>query len=455
MSRYEQYQNSIREDVTEILKLKNCQPILFIGSGLTRRYASEPNWHELLKVVGEKCPEIKPYDFYRQEFGNPIDISEYFAEIIHKWAWGAGSNNFPKELSSGSNSKQIYLKQMIVDYLESTVENFDINLLNEDQRNEIEALQSIKPHAIITTNYDSVADKIFPDYEKIIGQQVIKMNNISVGEILKIHGCVSKTESLVLTKQDYDLFTKKQKYLSAKLLTYFAEHPLIFIGYNGDDPNIKSIIGDIDEIISPNNDVISNIYILKWDSSIDKDSKPPFEQVVNIEEGRNVRIKSITASDFEWVFRSFSSDSPLEAVNPKFLRALMARTYKMIRSDIPKRTFEVDFSVLTKAATENDGIIKLFGISNLNTPADANAVYPYTTGALQDILGTSMYAILKSIKMIFQMTGTDIKTTDNKFHYAFKSGRKNTSIIHKYSELGKQLIEKAHLGHVIPSKRNN
>ncbi len=45
--------------------------------------------------------------------------------------------------------------------------------------------------------------------------------------------------SLVLTQGDYEAFETDKKYLSAKLLTYFAEHPLLFIGYGANDPNIR------------------------------------------------------------------------------------------------------------------------------------------------------------------------------------------------------------------------
>ena len=62
-----------------------------------------------------------------------------------------------------------------------------------------------------------------------------------------MHGCVTDPVSLVFTQGNYDQFIRKKKYLSAKLLTYFSEHPLIFVGYGAGDPNIKAILSDIDE----------------------------------------------------------------------------------------------------------------------------------------------------------------------------------------------------------------
>lgn len=67
---------------------------------------------------------------------------------------------------------------------------------------------------------------------------------------------------------------------------------------------------------------------------------------------RSVRVKSIVANSFEWVYKAFGANGALEKINPKLLRALLARTYDMIRYDIPKRTVEVDFRVLENAINQ-------------------------------------------------------------------------------------------------------
>lgn len=144
---------------------------------------------------------------------------------------------------------------------------------------------------------------------------------------MKIHGSTNNPESIIITKNDYDNFYKKRKYISAKLLTYFAEHPLFFFGYSINDENIKSILSDIDEIIAPNNALIPNIYLVSFNSECERTGAHQKEILIGVGDNKSIRIKVIYANSFGWVYDALSSNTPEISVNPKLIRALLARTY--------------------------------------------------------------------------------------------------------------------------------
>ena len=231
---------------------------------------------------------------------------------------------------------------------------------------EIEALQKLKPHAIITTNYDQMLEILFPDLTPIIGQQAIKGQSVSIGEVFKIHGCVTRPSEIVLTASDYDQFTKKKKFLSAKLLTFFNEHPLIFIGYSASDPNIRAILSDIDEALPEKGGIIPNVYILEWEQNLTEKSYPAHDKLIQTEEERTVRVKLISAGDFSWVFDAFAANPVLNNVNPRVLRSLLARSYELVRHDIPRMQMEANFQFLTEKVESSEAFASLFGIATIS-----------------------------------------------------------------------------------------
>ncbi len=48
MNDYDKYIEDVTDDVKTCIDAMNCQPILFVGSGLTRRYLNGPKLEELL-----------------------------------------------------------------------------------------------------------------------------------------------------------------------------------------------------------------------------------------------------------------------------------------------------------------------------------------------------------------------------------------------------------------------
>ena len=422
INKYSDYIHHVQDDVEACLDSMGCQPILFVGSGFSRRYINAPNWEELLICMAELCPKItKKYAYYSQTHKNEIDIGSKFIEPFKEWAWEQ-MDLFPEQLFSTAYDSDIYLKYQVAQYIDNITPSNPISDLTESE-DELIALKTINPHAIITTNYDSLLQKIFNEYEPIVGQQILRYNTFSIGEIFKIHGCVSDPNSLILTRSDYDEFAKKKKYLSAKLLTFFAEHPLLFIGYSASDPNIRSILSDIDEILSENSELIPNIYLLEWDKDLSQNDYPPRDTLISLDEHRNIRVKCIVAKDFKWVFQAFANNKPLESIHPKTLRALLARTYDIVRCDIPRKLLEVDFETLEHAVSVDGALGKVYGITTVSDPSKVNAQFPYSLTQVAEKLGyRSWHPANELLVKVKEEKNIDIKSSDNQYHIAIKSG---------------------------------
>ncbi|WP_175714428.1 SIR2 family protein [Burkholderia ambifaria] len=425
---YAQYREEVREDIANVLKLAGCQPILFVGSGFSRRYADAPNWDELLKELAENCPKVDhPYAYYKQKFQDQPRIASMFAEAYREWAWDEGRANFPPEYFNEAFPTEVFLKHATAAMLHN------LKPVHAGLKAELKALQAINPHAIVTTNYDELLEPLFPQYEAVVGQTILKQPYLSIGEIFKIHGSVADPLSLVLTHGDYEAFETDKKYLSAKLLTYFAEHPLLFIGYGASDPNIRSVLYDVDRMIRADFALIPNIYILEWDPAIDENSYPARDRVLAVGENREIRIKSISASSFEWVYEAFSSGGALEKVNMKLLRSLLARTIDLVRKDVPTKKVEIDFQTLEHKLQEGEGVATLLGITTIGDPAKVNLHFPFTLTEVAEQLGYQGWnAAHRLIALVEEQTGFDLKSSDNTYHITMRTGKSSST--NKYSQ---------------------
>ncbi len=435
------YRDAVKSEITTCLSEKASQPILFLGSGISRRYFGAPDWKGLLEAMATACPEIDhDFAYYEQSYENLRQIGSIFAEHYKEWAWKAGRSSFPSEYFQPNHGKDIFLKTKISEHILSITPATTAEIPSRFPRTELDNLQAIRPHAIVTTNYDCFLEVLFPEYQPVIGQKILRADSAFYGEIFKIHGCVSEPATLVLTEEDYADFSSKKKYLSAKLLTFFLEHPVLIAGYSAEDPNIRAILSDIDLILAAGGALIPNIYLLRRPRDEHSEDRLPREELIPVDGNRHVRIQTIVARDFSWVFEAFTSSDAIERVRPKLLRMLLARTYDLVRHDIPKRAIEVDYGILEKAVEEDGELAKLYGITIVGDATHVNVGYPYSLTQVGEHLGyTGWHGANRILDRIRNEKGVDLKATDNKYHVAVRAGK--STIFHKYSPQAVTLLQ--------------
>lgn len=439
---YSKYIEQRTESVKSCLSELGCQPIIFAGAGLSRRYINGPSWIELLESIATKNPKVTDsIAFLYQKHGSLLEVAEQLIPHFHAWAWSEGKPHFDAPLFLPNAYPSDFIKSFVAKHLAELLPSEKIKLAPSSVKAEIDQLRAIRPHSIITTNYDTLCEDIFTEYTRIVGQKIIRAPGISVGEIFKIHGCVTDYKEIILTTSDYSNWTSKKKYLSAKLLTYFLEHPVLIVGYAAQDPNVLAILRDIDEILACPGSLVSNIFYLIYDEKISDTSNPPSDILLDLGNGNSMRINAIHAKDFHWVFKAFEANSNLENVNPKLLRALMARTYELVRYDIPRMKVQVDFATLEQAVASDGSLPKLLGITGLNDPDMFNATYPYTLTAVAKKLGHNTWHYADQLHhQIVKEKKINIKLSDNQYHIRVKSGDKST--FNKYSEAFVDLLRK-------------
>ncbi|WP_027086053.1 SIR2 family protein [Cohnella panacarvi] len=252
-----------------ILKEKNEYPIVFIGSGISRRYLSGfPGWNELLKEFWDDLNTSK--DFYgflnnlRREIEERGIISEY--DLDYQTNIAAGSEievlyneKFFREetVIPGFDQEKAY-KTRWSPFKVALSNRFSLYQIKQGMTEEYKLFKAFinKTQIVITTNYDTfIEDSVNSDtnggMKKYIGQKGFFEPTVGWSEIYKIHGCVEEPSSIVISKPDYDRFEKNSILISAKIITMLIHSPIIFLGYSLTDGNVRKIIRDFSSSMTP------------------------------------------------------------------------------------------------------------------------------------------------------------------------------------------------------------
>lgn len=430
----EEYQEETSQAIESTLEASDVQPVLLVGSGLSIRYFSGPNWDGLLRELSDLCPKVEfEYGYYRQKH-NPKEIGEILAEKYAEWAWQAKGDEFDESLFEHSNSPDIFLKSKVSEILSDLTpdspteledEMVSGDLTAEEALGEIEILTNIQPHAIITTNYDTFLENSFneningddADYKVVIGEQVLRNQYQHLGEILKIHGCVTKPDSIVLTDSDYRDFNNRRRYLSSKLLTYLLEHPVLILGYGAGDSNVRQIFSWVKQVLPKDKEIAEDIYYVTYVEDLNSLNRFPREKDIRIEGGTNITVNQIAATEFDWVFDSFAESSGLKLPIGQ-ARNLVGNTYRLVSTQEASGEV-VDYSRLENVAEDEEELAKVLGIAVEEVPPIEFDHY-LRPSELAVELGLGHFVNLNQlIDELAEETGVGIRTFNNRYHIAF------------------------------------
>lgn len=265
---------NINDEISSIVSDFKQLPYLFVGTGFSMRYSDAPSWDTLLKNIwltmnGDNENKYKKFVngvAYELKIDNSdINEEERKYRLNPQLATRIQKQFNNKFYHDDKFDENVFNKDEIDIILDNKYDPFkfyvskqtkDLSIdKSKEEFNEIPYIinNQNKIAGIITTNYDHLLEKLFVDFDVTVGQDnMLTSNTNNIFEIFKIHGSADKPNSIVITQEDYDYFKNKLKYLSAKLLTLFVEHPIIFIGYGIGDLNIRSILSEIAECLDKN-----------------------------------------------------------------------------------------------------------------------------------------------------------------------------------------------------------
>jgi len=289
------------QNVFETISKSKRLPIIFAGAGLAKRYTTNSfDWKGLLiQCISQYDDDpVNKYKEYKEDVEhdikyediNKFSVNERIGSLIerdfNKAYYRKKISGFP--VAEHQSPLKVYISSLLKTYEIKREMSHEVELLGQLQE---------KMLTILTTNYDTFfEDIVFRKHEKIIGQQVFKKSEL--GTILKIHGCVTEPESLVLTHRDYEQFKKRRKVLSAKILNLFTENPVIFMGYSVSDENIKSILIDIFQCLETEPDIKSfeeRLVMVVYDENV---STPIIGTHSMLVDDINISMTKITLADF-------------------------------------------------------------------------------------------------------------------------------------------------------------
>lgn len=217
-------------EIPQILidSIKNKNVVLFLGSGFAYN-ANHPNSKQV--PLGNKLAEM---------------IADKFLEGNYK----ESSLTYVSDLAISESS--LFEVQLFI------AEIFDKYSPNENHK----IYTTLPWKAIFTTNYDLILERAYKEnkgsnaqdfvsiYRNTPEQQIFKTPNTV--PYYKLHGCISYINDqnlpLILSTEQYITHRLNRERLFQNFETLSLDYPILFIGYSNQDPNIRSILKQLEAI---------------------------------------------------------------------------------------------------------------------------------------------------------------------------------------------------------------
>lgn len=323
-------------DIKEFVANYKNHPILFIGTGFSLRYLSNSyTWDDLLsKIMFELTENNEVYLDIKSNAQNAdgtfcyekiaTSVEEAFNKTLSNDRDGKFkeiNDIFYTNMKNGINISRfkIYISKI-----------FEVLNFHTEKQDEVTALKKVRKNigSIITTNYDKLIENIF-EFNPLIGNNILLSN--PYGSVYKIHGCISQPDNIIITENDYLEFGKKYELIRAQLLSLFIHNPIIFIGYNVGDENIRNLLKTIFTYVTPNSKLaekIKNNFLLVEYEQGSKNLEV-YDHDIILEGNTTIRVNKIKTDNFLDIYNSIASiQLPVSAMDIRKVQGVVKEIYE-------------------------------------------------------------------------------------------------------------------------------
>lgn len=312
----------MEKSILDILVKKNEFPIIFVGSGISKRYLVEyPGWEELLEEFWKKTRndnffgylnELKENILNQKTYSNENDDVSFevnsevasYIEIEFNKKFNAGEISI-----DGLTQKDAY-KNELSPFKKSLSNRFSKYQIKESMKEELKIFGKmlLNSQMIITTNYDTFIEDRYnaissDPIKKYIGQKGFFQQTTGYSELYKIHGCVTEPKSLIINQKDYKKYDKNSILISAKVISMLLHSPIIFIGYSLTDRNVRTMIKDFTSSLSDIEKIEfeKRILVIQWD-----DGNSKLDEEILLDQELGCRITVIKTDNYMQIYEKLS-----------------------------------------------------------------------------------------------------------------------------------------------------
>ena len=321
-------------NIKEFMSNYTNHPVLFIGTGMSLRYLDNSyTWDGLLSQIaidlfGDdreylniKSRHYEDGKFQYEEIAE--DLQSRFDKALENEPDGRFkeiNDRFFENMRAGNTLSRfkIYISTLLSQLNYKDNSNTELSELKKARKN---------VGSIITTNYDKLAQDIF-EFNPLIGNDILLSN--PYGSVYKIHGCIDDPSKIIITKRDYDKFKEKYELIRAQLLSLFIHNPIIFLGYNVGDENIKEILKTIFTYVDPNSPsadkIRRNFLLVEYEP--DSNNEDIVEHDIDITGFSTIRINKIKTDNFSQIYKALAELTlPISAMDVRKFQSIAKEIY--------------------------------------------------------------------------------------------------------------------------------